>query len=696
MSAEIEVLETPLQVAERAAELTRTLATKAIAEKGRFVLALSGGSTPKLYHQILAQDRELDWTRVVVVFSDERRVPPDHADSNYRMAEETLLSKVRAQYFRVESGAAEYEQVLRDNVLLPVDLLILGMGEDGHTASLFPGAPEGAGEWVSNAEAPAGSPVTERVTFTYKAIAEARQVAVLVTGASKASRLADVLEHESELPMRQVIRSREHSLFLVDRAAAAHLKQEDKMDKADFGLIGLGVMGQNLALNIEEKGFSIAVNNRSVDKVEEFVKSNPGKKILGANSLKELADKLKSPRRIIIMVKAGAAVDSTIEALKPYLSSGDVVIDGGNEFFTNTERRAKELSALGLNFVGMGVSGGEEGARHGPSMMPGGAREAYAKIEDVVTKIAAQVSDGPCVTYIGPGGAGHYVKMVHNGIEYGDMQLIAEAYDVLKNVGGLSNAELADTFDAWNRAELESFLIEITAQIFRKKDELTGQELVDVILDVAQMKGTGSWTVKEGADLTSPIATIASSVDARIMSGLHALRQKGAQLLQGPKPQVASAAEKAEIIADTRAALYAAKACSYAQGLSLLAKASETYKWDLQLGEIARIWKGGCIIRAAFLGRIQEAFGRDSTLENLLFDPSFQEELAARQTGWRRTIVRAINAGVGVSTMTASLGYYDGLRRARLPMNLTQAQRDLFGAHTYQRTDREGVFHTEW
>jgi 6-phosphogluconate dehydrogenase len=490
--------------------------------------------------------------------------------------------------------------------------------------------------------------------------------------------------------------------LIVDRAAAGALAANKEglmaaqVEKADFGLIGLGVMGQNLALNIEEKGFSIAVHNRSTDKVEEFVRDNAGKKVLGAMSPKELADKLKKPRRVVIMVKAGAAVDATIDALKPHLEPGDVVIDGGNEFFTNTERRGKELNAAGIHFVGMGVSGGEEGARHGPSLMPGGARDAYEKIEDVVTKIAAQVSDGPCVTYIGPGGAGHYVKMVHNGIEYGDMQLIAEAYDVLKNVAGLSNRELADVFNEWNKAELESFLIEITAKVFGKKDDLTGKELVDVILDVAQMKGTGSWTVKEGADLQASIPTIASSVDARVVSAMHAMRQKGAQLLRGPVPTAAAASEKQEIIADTRAALYAAKACSYAQGLGLLAKASASYQWGLKLGEIARIWKGGCIIRAAFLGRIQEAYGRDNNLENLLFDPAFREELSARQAGWRRTITRAVNAGIAMPTMTASLAYYDALRRARSAMNLTQAQRDFFGAHTYMRIDREGSFHTEW
>ncbi len=466
-------------------------------------------------------------------------------------------------------------------------------------------------------------------------------------------------------------------------------------DKADFGVVGLGVMGANVALNVEEKGFSIAVYNRSREKTDAFMKEAERKKATATYSVEEFVGALSTPRRILIMVKAGAPVDATIDALKPHLDKGDVIIDGGNEFYTHSERRAKELGEIGIEFVGMGVSGGEEGARHGPSMMPGGDKDAYAKIENVVTKIAAQVEDGPCVTYIGPGGAGHYVKMVHNGIEYGDMQLIAETYDLLKYVGGLSNAELADTFEDWNKGELSSFLIEITAEIFRQKDPKTGGELVDAILDTAKMKGTGSWTVKEGAELGSPIPTIASSVDARILSAMRDLRIQGSELLAGPVPQVGSD-DKKTMIEDARAALYAAKACSYAQGLSLLTTASNERNWSLNLGEIARIWKAGCIIRAAFLGRIQEAYGRNDVLPNLLFDEDFRKELAARQDGWRRTVSRAVGAGIAIPTMTASLAYYDSLRRKRLPANLTQAQRDFFGAHTYQRLDEEGTFHTEW
>ena len=465
--------------------------------------------------------------------------------------------------------------------------------------------------------------------------------------------------------------------------------------KPQFGVIGLGVMGANLALNAEEKGFPVAVYDRARAQTDKFMDKAAGKAAVPTYDAGAFAQALSTPRRILIMVPAGAPVDATIEALMPHLSPGDVLIDGGNEFYTNTARRSADLDAKGIEFIGMGVSGGADGARNGPSLMPGGQRDAYQKIEDIVTKIAAQVEDGPCVTYIGPGGAGHYVKMVHNGIEYGDMQLIAETYDLLKHVGGLSNDALADVFDEWNRGELESFLIEITAKIFREDDPEGSGRLIDAILDTAKMKGTGSWTVEEGARLAAPIPTIASSVDARVLSGMRDLRLQGAEILKGPNPQV-SAEDQKQIVGDARAALYAAKMCSYAQGLGLLKLASEANDWNLQLGEIARIWKAGCIIRAKFLGVIQGAYGRDSSLANLLFDATFAEEMGRLQDGWRRTINRAINAGVAVPTLTASLAYYDSLRRRRLPANMTQAQRDFFGAHTYQRLDRDGNFHTEW
>jgi 6-phosphogluconate dehydrogenase len=469
----------------------------------------------------------------------------------------------------------------------------------------------------------------------------------------------------------------------------------DKGEKQKIGLIGLAVMGENLALNIEEKGFPIAVWNRTVEKVDEFVQKNPGKKLKGCHSAKELVESLERPRRIVMMVKAGQPVDDTIAAVQPFLEKDDMLVDGGNEFFENTVRRAKALGPTGINYVGMGVSGGEEGARHGPSIMPGGQRFAYDALAPILTKIAAQVDNGPCVDYMGPGGAGHYVKMVHNGIEYGDMQLIAEAYDLLRSIGGFGPAELADVFANWNKGELQSFLIEITAKILTKKDDLTGQPMVDVILDQSGMKGTGKWTVQQAAELTAPIPTIASSLDARIMSGLKPERMAAAKLLEGPRP-APSFIDKKQLVDDVRHALYASKICSYAQGMNLLRVASRTHEWGLQLGRIARIWKGGCIIRAQFLGRIKEAYDRNAELPNLLTDREFARELSDRQAGWRRSIGLAVQHGLPMPTMMASLSYYDSYRRERLPASLTQAQRDFFGAHTYQRIDREGTFHTQW
>jgi 6-phosphogluconate dehydrogenase len=467
-----------------------------------------------------------------------------------------------------------------------------------------------------------------------------------------------------------------------------------------IGLVGLAVMGQNLALNIAEEGFRIAVYNRSPDKVDEAVARagrEGGLPLVGYKDVGGFVQALERPRKIILLVKAGAPVDATLDSLVPHLAPGDIVIDGGNEYFVNTERRARALADKGLRFFGMGVSGGEEGARHGPSLMPGGDPEAYALLAPILTKVAAQVDDGPCVTYIGPGGAGHYVKMVHNGIEYGDMQLIAEAYDVLKNVGGLSNAELADTFTAWNEAELQSFLIELTAKVFRRADpEGAYPQLVDAILDVSGMKGTGKWTVQQAAELASAAPTIASAVEARIMSAARDERLAASKALQGPAVGALPGGARAALVDDVKSALYAAKICSYAQGMNLLRAASKVNNWGLKLGAISRIWKGGCIIRARFLDRIRGAYDRDPALASLLVDPDFAAELNARQAAWRRVVVRAVEAGIAVPGMTASLGYYDTYRRARLPANLIQAQRDFFGAHTYQRVDRDGTFHTDW
>ncbi len=468
------------------------------------------------------------------------------------------------------------------------------------------------------------------------------------------------------------------------------------MSEMAIGMVGLGVMGRNLSLNIEEKGFSVAAWDAWPEPVDSFVASAKGKQIQGFHELADFVKSLRKPRRIIMLVKAGEVVDKTIARLQPLLEPGDLLVDAGNEYYKNTERRTAELAKAGIRYFGMGVSGGEIGARTGPSMMPGGDPDGYHELEPILTKIAAQHPDGPCVTYIGPGGSGHYVKMVHNGIEYGDMQLIAEAYDVLKTLGGLSNAELAAVFDEWNQGDLKSYLIEITAKIFRMKDPEGKGDLVDQILDATAQKGTGKWTVQEAAEIGAPLPTISTSVDARVIAFAKKDREHAAKLLPGPKPGPLPGVDKQKLIADVRAALYAAKACSYAQGLNMLRLASEAHGWGLKLGELARIWQDGCIIRAQFLGRIKAAYDRDAGIPNLLLDPSFREELGARQDGWRRVVGEAAGAGLPLLSTAASLGYYDMIRRERLPANLTQAQRDFFGSHTYRRIDREGDVHTDW
>jgi 6-phosphogluconate dehydrogenase len=464
----------------------------------------------------------------------------------------------------------------------------------------------------------------------------------------------------------------------------------------DFGLIGLAVMGENLALNIERNGFSVAVYNRTAARTDEFMAQRAaGRQVQATYTPEEFIASLSRPRRILIMVKAGAPVDAVIQQLKPMLEPGDILIDGGNSLYGDTVRRTEELEAIGLRFIGMGVSGGEEGALNGPSLMPGGTAEAYSALSPILTKIAAQVDDGPCVTYIGPGGAGHYVKMVHNGIEYGDMQLIAEAYDLLKNVAGLDHRQLHQVFTDWNQTdELNSFLIEITAQIFNYIDPETQEPLVELLIDEAGQKGTGRWTVMSALELGVPIPTITAAVNARIASSNRAERIKASQALQGPQMQFIADAEA--FTAKVRDALYCSKICSYAQGMALLTAASKEMGFNLNLSEIARIWKGGCIIRAGFLDKIKMAFAKDIALTNLLLAPEFKQSILDRQAAWREVIATAAQMGIPVPAFSASLDYFDTFRRERLPQNLTQAQRDLFGAHTYQRIDKEGVFHTEW
>ncbi|ANT57164.1 NADP-dependent phosphogluconate dehydrogenase [Bacillus altitudinis] len=467
------------------------------------------------------------------------------------------------------------------------------------------------------------------------------------------------------------------------------------MSKQQIGVVGLAVMGKNLALNIESRGFSVSVYNRSSSKTEEFLQESQGKNVVGTYSIEEFVQSLETPRKILLMVKAGAATDATIQSLLPHLEKGDILIDGGNTYYKDTQRRNQELAESGIHFIGTGVSGGEEGALKGPSIMPGGQKEAHELVKPILEAISAKVDGEPCTTYIGPDGAGHYVKMVHNGIEYGDMQLISESYFILKHVAGLSAGELHEVFSEWNKGELDSYLIEITADIFTKVDEETNQPLVDVILDKAGQKGTGKWTSQSSLDLGVPLPIITESVFARYISAMKDERVEASQLIEGPKP-AQSAENKQELIEAVRKALFMSKICSYAQGFAQMKAASDEYNWDLKYGEIAMIFRGGCIIRAAFLQQIKEAYDRNPELKNLLLDPYFKDIVESYQSSLRKVISLAVEQGVPVPSFSSALAYFDSYRTAVLPANLIQAQRDYFGAHTYERTDKEGVFHTEW
>jgi 6-phosphogluconate dehydrogenase len=463
----------------------------------------------------------------------------------------------------------------------------------------------------------------------------------------------------------------------------------------DIGMIGLAVMGENLVMNMANKGFGVAVYNRTTSKVDEFLQHNAeGKKLGGAHSIAELTNMLTKPRKIMLMVKAGKPVDDMIAELLPHLEQGDIIIDGGNSFFEDTRRRFKELSRQGIRFIGMGVSGGEEGALKGPSLMPGAELSAYQEVAPIFTAIAAQVADGPCCAYVGPDGAGHYVKMVHNGIEYGDMQLISEAYYIMKVALGLSAEELYEVFAEWNKGELDSYLIEITRDIFLQKDEQTGKPLVEVILDKAGQKGTGKWTSQSALDLGVPTPTITEAVFARCMSAYKEERVIASEILAGPSAQYSG--DRKEFIQAIHDALYASKICSYAQGFALLKAADKEYGWHMNFGDVALLWRGGCIIRAQFLDRIKESFQQNGDLPNLLLAPYFQEALARVQSNWRLVAKTCKELGIPTPSFSASLDYYDSYRRAVLPSNLIQAQRDYFGAHTYERIDQPGIFHTEW
>ncbi len=473
-------------------------------------------------------------------------------------------------------------------------------------------------------------------------------------------------------------------------------------NKSDFGLIGLAVMGQNLVLNVESRGFQVSVFNRTTATTDEFIAKHPGKKLVGCHTLEEFVQSLATPRKIHIMVKSTAtadsdrdAVDAVIEQLIPLLSKDDIVIDGGNSFYKTTERRDAYLAGKGLRFIGAGVSGGEEGARKGPSIMPGGPASTWEVMKPIFESIAAKVDGEPCVIHIGPGGAGHYVKMIHNGIEYGDMQLICEAYNIFKHAG-FTTDEMATIFNEWNEGELQSYLIQITGKALEQIDPETGKPIVELIQDKAGQKGTGQWTLINGAENAIVISTINAAVEARILSSQKKQRVAASTLLTGPDGSIKT--DKAALVKKVHDALYASKIISYAQGLDLIKTMGEKKNWGLDLGRIAAIWRGGCIIRAKFLNRITDAYRSDPTLVNLMLDPFFKDLLSKTQQNWREVVALAVSSGLPVPAFSASLGYYDSYRAARLPANLLQAQRDFFGAHTYERTDKpEGqFFHTEW
>jgi 6-phosphogluconate dehydrogenase len=468
------------------------------------------------------------------------------------------------------------------------------------------------------------------------------------------------------------------------------------MANSEIGVIGLAVMGRNLALNMESKGFTVSVFNRSPERTEKLVNEHPGRKLVGTYTIREFIDSLKKPRKIMLMVKAGEPTDEMITQLKKYIEPGDIIIDGGNAYYEDTIRRNRDLASLGVHFIGTGVSGGEEGALKGPAIMPGGQKEAYEQVEPILTAISAKVNGEPCCTYIGPNGAGHYVKMVHNGIEYGDMQLICEAYHLMKTLLKMEAEELAEVFTEWNQGELDSYLIEITADIFTKVDKETGKPLVDLILDTAGQKGTGKWTSQSSLDLGVPLTIITESVYARFLSAMKEERVKASQVLKGPTLPCTVVRDRTAFIEAIRKALYASKICSYAQGFAQMKAASDEFDWNLNLGAIAKIFRGGCIIRARFLQNITEAYERDPALPNLLLDPYFKKIIEEYQDAWRDVVATAMLNGVPVPAFASSLNYYDSYRSALLPANLLQAQRDYFGAHTYRRVDREGVFHTNW
>lgn len=687
---------------EALAERVVEAAAVAIAERGCFRLALSGGSTPRpLYERLASTELQgrIDWSKVVVTFCDDRCVAADSPDSNLRLVRESLLEGLDAtpaEVIALDGTLAPGEAAADLAARLgqePIDLAVLGMGDDGHTASLFPGGAELTSDAPTAEATTSPKGVAERVTLSVAALERARERVFLVTGAGKAGPMAQVvaeLGSTPALPAAIVAARGTRSRWFLDEAAAAELPEKSGL--SDFGMIGLAVMGRNLAMNVLDSGFDVAAWNLEPE-LARSARAESGDSLVTTASLAELVATLERPRRLMMMIQAGAPVDSVLEALLPLLDEGDVVIDGGNSWFQDTRRRERRAAEAGIRFIGVGVSGGEEGARRGPALMPGGAADAYARIRPVLEAIAAKTEHGPCVTHVGEDGAGHFVKMVHNGIEYADMQFIAEAYDLLGRGLGMAPPELASTFRAWNEGELESFLIEITASIFETSDGAGGW-LVDRVLDRAGQKGTGRMTASIALELGVAIPSIAAAIDARVLSSRKETRERFEPLLAGPGDD----ADADITVEDVEAALFASKVCAYAQGMELIAAGAAAFDWTVDPAEISRIWTGGCIIRARFLETMMRAWREAPGLENLLVAEDVRAAVDRRQGAWRRVVAAAQLRGIPVPGMAASLAYYDALRTARLPQNLVQAQRDAFGAHTYRTVDDPGgpAVHSDW
>ena len=669
----------------------------------RASLALSGGSTTgQVYRELVRED--VPWALVDFYFVDERFVPPDNPESNYLLAEQTLLKPLGIQphqVFRMQGERQDRDQAARDyEQLLPdvLDVVVLGMGEDGHTASLFPGhaALEERQRRVLAVVGP--KPPPWRMTLTLPVLQAARKVLGLANGAGKRDIVAR-WRAGKDIPAGRVTQAE----WMMDTVAAGQAAGGNTMstaqgERAQFGVLGMGVMGQNLALNVADRGFRVAVWDIEPKRFEDVRKKGAPESLQGHAALEDFVGALERPRRILMMVTAGAPVDSVMARLEPLLQPGDIVIDGGNSWFQDTRRREAAWKLKGLNFLGMGVSGGEEGARHGPSLMPGGPADAYALVRPVLEAIAAKSEGSPCVTHVGPDGAGHFVKMVHNGIEYADMQLLAETYDLLRRGLGLSADALAELFAGWNQGIAESFLLETTLQVLRKKDPETGGPLVEQVLDKAGQKGTGKWTVQVALDLGVSVPSIAGALDARNLSSLKDERVAASRVLPAPAGEALSAEERAGLAGWVHDALYAARVATYAQGLRLIQAASREYKWNVSLAEMARIWRAGCIIRARLLTPLREAYSRHPDLSNLMLADNVAPVLEKMAPAWRKTVGVATRLGIPVPVFSASLAYFDSYRSAELPQNLTQAQRDAFGAHTYQRRDRPdaGFVHSDW